>query len=133
MANPFDPFANIVISFLVDDPLENDRVDSAGNPLPVKREVTIEAFMKVPKVQYGALETAESFPGLGKNSTRLEGYICGDGKFPVGVNPLDTSSYCKYRDQLGTFTVLLAMQSSVGADSITGSKIVGVFSVVGGE
>lgn len=133
MPTPFDPFANAVLTFLVDDPLEADQTDTAGNPISVKKEITIECFLKPSKVQYGSLEVAKEFPGLGINAVRIEGYVCGEGKIPSGVNPLDKTVYAKYRDQIGEFVLLLTLQSVVKADLITGSRIVGIWRVLGGE
>jgi hypothetical protein len=133
MSTPFDPFANAVLTFLVDDPLEVDQTDSAGNPISVKKEVTIECFLKLSKGPYGSLEIAKEFPWLGINAVRIEGYVCGEGKIPSGVNPLDKTFYAKYREQQGEFVLLLTLQSAVKADAITGHRIIGIWRVLGGE
>lgn len=133
MPTPFDPFANAELKFLVDDVSGVDTIDASGNPRPAKKEVVITAFLKPSKVQYGAMEVAKEFPGLGINSVRIEGYVCNEGKIPVGVNPLDRTIYAKYRNQIGTFILLLSLQSTVKADLITGEKIIGIWQVLGGE
>lgn len=136
MTTPFYPFRNSILRFEIDDPLAPDTQDSAGNPVPGRKEITVEAFLKSSKRKLGT-ESANiniQFSGLDVLSDIVEGYVTSDnGRMPVGINPNDRTVYAKYRDQEGTFIALIDLQSSVKADLITGDSISGVFQVVGGQ
>ncbi len=136
VTTPFEPFKNSTITFLVDDALQPDVTDPAGNPRPLKKEVTIEAFLKPASAnsfnaKHGG---SDQFTGIGVNATPLTGYVTSDGgRTPIGINPKDRSVYARYRDQEGTFIFLLSLQSAVKADLITGDQIAGIFQVLGGQ
>jgi hypothetical protein len=134
MPTPFDPFKNSILKFSVDDPSKPDITDSAGNPKPAQKTITITAFLKPDGVYGVSRNIADKFPGLGVNSVTLKGYVTSNnGRLPAGISPGDRTTYCKYRDQVGTGIWLLDVQSSVKADLITGESISIIFQQLGGE
>jgi hypothetical protein len=132
---PFLPFKNTTLTFEVDDPLQADQVDSAGNPRPGRKQITIEAFMKRSRRRLGT-DSANiniSFAGIDLLSDLIEGFVVSDGgRIPEGITANDRTVYAKYRDQEGIFILLIGLQSSVKAELITGDSIAGLFQVAGG-
>lgn len=132
MATPFDFIKNAELRFEVEDPDLPDVTDSAGNPIPAKKIVVVEAYLK--PIQLNSNIKVTEFPGLGINAVQVKGYVTSNnGRFPVGVKVGDRTTYAKYRDQEGTFINTLSLQSQVKADLITGDAIAGYFQVLGGQ
>lgn len=133
MATPFEFIKNAELHFEVEDPDLPDTTDSAGNPIPARKNVTVEAFLK-PISNNNSTLKVNDFPGLGINVLQVKGFVTSnDGRLAAGIKPGDRTVYAKYRDQEGTFIYTITLQSSVEADLITGDVIQGFFQVLGGQ
>ena len=126
--SPFYSFRNSVLIFEVED-LTSDTVDKSGNPVPGKKSVTVEAFLK--PVKSAKKDNYTDYPNLSTSEEYLKGFVVSpETGFPVGVSLLNKTISATYRDQKGQFTRTIALQSSVGADLITGYPIAGIFKVL---
>lgn len=126
--SPFYPFRNSTLVFEVEDS-NSDDFDKSGNPTPSTKLVTVEAFLtpmkRTRRVNY------TDYPNLSTSEAYVSGYIVSpESGFPNGVGILNKTVSAKYRDQEGVFTRILELQSSVGADKITGYPIAGIFQVL---
>lgn len=126
--SPFYPFRNSTLVFEVEDSTSDD-VDKSGNPTPSTKLVTVEAFLtptkRVKRVNY------TDYPNLSTSEAYVSGFIVTpESGFPDGVAILNKTVSAKYRDQEGVFIRILELQSSVGADKITGYPISGIFQVL---
>ena len=126
--SPFYPFRNTTLVFEVEDSTSDD-VDKSGNPTPSTKRVTIEAFLK--PVKSARKDNYTDYPNLGTSEEYLKGFVVSpESGFPDGVVLLSKTVSAKYRDQDGVFTRTLNLQSSVGADKITGYPIAGIFKIL---
>lgn len=126
--SPFYPFRNSTLVFEIEDSSSDD-VDKSGNPTPSKKLVTVEAFLK--PVKSSRKDNYTEYPNLVTSEEYLSGFVVTpETGFPEGVAVLNKTVKAKYRDQEGVFTRLVALQSSVGADKITGYPISGIFRVL---
>ena len=126
--SPFYPFRNTTLIFEIEDSTSDD-VDKSGNPTPSTKRVTVEAFLK--PVKSSRRDNYTDYPNLSTSEEYLSGFVVSpESGFPNGVALLSKTISAKYRDQEGIFTRTLALQSSVGADKITGFPISGIFKVL---
>lgn len=128
---PFYPIRNSKLTFEVEDS-SSDTKDSAGNPIPSKRKIVVEAFLK--PIKRSTYLNYENYANLGTSEEFLEGYLVNPSNgYPDGINNLSKTVSALYRDQKGEFTVMISLQNSVKADLITGHPIKGLFKVIGGQ
>lgn len=129
--SPFYSVRNTKLYFEVEDS-SSDILDSAGNSIPGKKQVLVEAFLK--PVKSNSRVNFENYSNIGLSEEYLEGFLVKpfDG-YPDGVNVLSKTVEATYRDQKGEFTVMIKLQNCVKADLMTGYPIAGLFRVIGGQ
>lgn len=127
--SPFYPFRNAKLTFMVEDS-GSDITDSAGNPTPAQKKITLFAFLEPKKTSRD--RNIPNGQGVGVTESILEGYLVSPTKMPKGVKPLDKTIEAEYMKQPGEFTMLIDLPDPVGADVITGDKISGTFRLIGG-
>jgi hypothetical protein len=138
--SPLIDFQNATLTFSVAS--TTDTVDSSGNPVPTMVDKVIRVYLKPSKNESQGLKEIEQYGGTDVSSVILEGYVTEGDLNGIGIgaatrhriasDPVDFTG-ARYREQSGTFIRLIALQSSVQADNITGYPIRGIFQIRGGE
>lgn len=136
MVSAFQFLTNTTMEF--DVPTGLDTTDRSGNPVPETERVLVKAYLKPLSSNKAPKEIRDQHP-LDVSAQYLEGYLTSHSVFPRGIEAgskakavYQGSFLGSQKRQVGTVIIYFGLQSSVGADSITGQKIFCVFVVSGG-
>jgi hypothetical protein len=138
--SPFIDFQNATLTFSI--AAATDTVDSSGNPVPTMVDKVIRAYLNPSKRNSPSLKEIEQYGGTDVSAIILEGYVTEGDLNGIGIGAATRNRIAsdpvgfagaRYRDQSGSFIRIIALQSSVQADHITGYPIRGIFQIRGGE